>query len=164
MGITAAGLGGAALATGGVLAALGGGAIAGMLIDMIPKLFGSKENFSDMIGGVANKIFGPDLKMQTTYKNYNKDSQITDLMAQYNKDLDKGDKVDADALYKKMDELVTAMAIADGRDPAKAIESLHKTIKNQHQENKAMTQEQIDATKGQTDVRLVKSNRIASQV
>lgn len=50
-------------------------------------------------------------------------------------------------MLDQLDALTIQMAKMNGKDPAKAVEELHKTIKKQHQENKEMTQEQTDAVK-----------------
>lgn len=115
-----------------------------------------------MMTNALSAVFGPKVTSPDTFRNYSKDSQVADMLEKYKADQAKGDQADMKDLMEKMDALVTTMAIADKRDPAKAVENLHKTIKDQHQETKQMTQEQTDVIKKGKEARLIKSGPVGA--
>lgn len=135
---TAAGLGTAALTTGAVAAAGAVGYGAGTLINMIPKVFGG-QNLSDYIGGWLNDKFGPKVKS-----------------SQFNTHEYEATK----ALTTQIHALTDQMSKLNNKeDPAKAVDKMHKTLKDQHQEDKQMTQEQIDTFKKTHKVIMTKTSR-----
>lgn len=148
-GVAAGGGLAAAASTVGTLAAVGLASygITTLITDTIPKMLGANQGLGELIGGKVSDWFGPKVNSPTTFKNYSKDAQVTNLLEKYNADEKKGDKTDMEKLMGAMETLVSNMAIADKRDPEKAIEALHRTIKLQHAENKEMTQDQTDAVK-----------------
>lgn len=139
----------AAASSVGTLAAVGltSYGITRLLTDTIPKMLGADQGLGELIGGKVADWFGPKINSPMTFKDYSKDAQVASLLEKYNEDEKKGDENDMGKLMSAMKELVKNLAIADKRDPDKAIEALHRTIKLQHQENKELTQEQTDAVK-----------------
>lgn len=125
---TAGGLGVAATAIAG--AAITGAASYGLttlITSTIPKALGAKEGLGEWIGGkIADHVFG-------NFKQPVPPSQT-------------GHETGTKALTAQIHALSTEVAKLGKEDAAaKAVDKLHKTVKDQHQEDKTMTQEQIDA-------------------
>jgi hypothetical protein len=95
--IGAAGAGSIGLASAAVLAAGGAGYVAGMGIDMIPKLFGSNRNFSEMISDALSD--DPQINKKATAAQSDKDKSTEDAEAKTNEIM---------AQFKKTHELTAA--------------------------------------------------------
>jgi hypothetical protein len=94
-----------------------------------------------------SKRLGPNEPAMQTFRNYSKDPQVQAKIAEMDKDRKEGKTKEADALQQLINIMVKKMAVDDKRNPDKAVDSLHKTIIKQHEENKQMTQDQTDAVK-----------------
>src|SRR5665213_3656446 len=157
LGEGAVGVGGAAT-VGGVAAAAGTVAtlaavglasygITTLLTDTIPKMLGAKKGLGEAIGGKIADWVGPkitDSKTPALHKDI-----IVANMAKDRAALQKGN-LDAEqqkATLDALDNLTRELAVMNKKDPTKAVEELHKTLKQHHQEDKQQTQEQTDAIK-----------------
>lgn len=159
----AAGAGSVGLLAGGAGVAIAGAAGygAGKLLDMVPELFGGKD-ISEYAADVLEK-WDPLNKMQknsttaaSVHNQYDKSKQVHALMEKYDKS--EGDQRQQQALLEQLDALTSELAKMSGKDPTKAIEDMHRTLKQHHQEDKEMTQEQTDAVKKNKGVVMKKSS------
>lgn len=160
----AVGGGGLAAAAGTVstLAAVGLASygITTLVTDTIPKMLGAKQGLGEAIGGAIADHFGPQVT-ENKSPEAQKRASIVSAMIKDRSLLEKGNLDDKrqNEVLDQLDMLTSELAKMNGKDPAKAVEDLHKTLKTQHQENKQMTQEQTDAIQKNKAIKEVKTSQ-----
>lgn len=162
---SAAGLGTAATAVAGA-AIVGAGAygLTTLITDTIPKALGAHQGLGEWIGGeIADATDWISAKMASKSPEATKRDAIVQDMIKDRAELQKGglDDTRQKELLDQLDALTRELAKMNGKDPAgvsKAVDDLHKTLKQQHQENKEMTQEQTNSIKRSKEVRLTKTS------